>query len=241
MRYITTIYLAAFLAGSCDRDGDISYKTLDFGNFTIEVPSTWESVDQQGYDSFVGQISINDQEKVNFDLGWYSNKLDVDPSMHEISWTTIDARKAKRVRANDPGDGTTGVYFDSLEETRILKFQMSGTDLTPANQAHLLIATGTLKFRSLDDQATDIPSCVEQMIEDLESEPVRNPPASVWRVQYDGQTAYYIPPYCCDMYSELFDADCEFICSPDGGITGQGDGKCTAMPEKAMLIWKDLR
>ncbi|MHC2993269.1 hypothetical protein OB13_17390 [Pontibacter sp. HJ8] len=85
---------------------------------------------------------------------------------------------------------------------------------------------------------------MEAKIKKLKQEGVRNPPASVWQYQYNGQTVYYIPPHCCDAPGILFDANCNYICSPDGGFTGQGDGKCNDFFEKRTnekLIWQDDR
>ncbi len=90
----------------------------------------------------------------------------------------------------------------------------------------------------------DIPTCILQKIDQLESEAVRNPPASIWQYEYNGQTVYYEPSYCCDFYSTLYDSKCNIICHPDGGIAGGGDGKCTdffATRKNEKLIWQDNR
>lgn len=94
------------------------------------------------------------------------------------------------------------------------------------------------------DNLKNIPPCIVEKIQQFKKEPVANPPASVWQYEYKGQTVYYIPPRCCDIPSSLYDSNCNLICSPDGGFTGKGDGKCadfaqTATKEK--LIWKDDR
>lgn len=91
---------------------------------------------------------------------------------------------------------------------------------------------------------SNLPTCLKAMINDLEKEPVRNPPASVWQYEYNGQTVYYVPSYCCDMYGTLYNNDCEIICHPDGGITGGGDGRCTDFFSKRKnekLLWQDNR
>lgn len=85
------------------------------------------------------------------------------------------------------------------------------------------------------------PSCIKAKIREIQSDKVRNPPGSVWQYDYNGQTVYYIPPYCCDIPSQLFDNDCNQICSPDGGLTGTGDGKCPEFFSKRKnekLIWQ---
>ena len=95
-----------------------------------------------------------------------------------------------------------------------------------------------------NDIAKGTPDCVKAIIEGLKKEQVRNPPAKIFRYTYNSKTVYYIPPYCCDAFSVLMDENCNKICSPDGGLTGLGDGKCpvsfqTSTNEK--LIWADDR
>lgn len=87
-------------------------------------------------------------------------------------------------------------------------------------------------------------SCINDVISKIQSEAVRNPPAKVYSYQYNGQLVYFIPQYCCDIPSVLLDADCKVICSPDGGITGGGDGKCKDFFSKRTdekLFWADAR
>lgn len=50
-------------------------KILDFGAFTIEAPSGWEKIKELGIDSYVGKIAIDENDTLQFDLGWYSNDL----------------------------------------------------------------------------------------------------------------------------------------------------------------------
>lgn len=50
-----------------------------------------------------------------------------------------------------------------------------------------------------------------------------------WQHEYQGETVYYLPTSlrdCCDAFSRLYDADGNHICYPEGGITGEGDGRC---------------
>jgi len=88
------------------------------------------------------------------------------------------------------------------------------------------------------------PTWVDQLISNYQNEPVGNPPQSIWRYDYNGQTVYYIPPQCCDQYSTLLDAGGKAICAPDGGFTGKGDGRCPDFIDKRtneQLVWKDSR
>ena len=71
----------------------------------------------------------------------------------------------------------------------------------------------------------EIPDWLTRLIQRLENEPVANPPASIAQYVYTGHTVYFLPPRCCDIFSDLYDADGNIIGHPDGGITGQGDGR----------------
>ena len=60
---------------SCSRFKEKT-KTLDFGTFTIEVPSTWRKVNSvAGVDSLVGQIAMDSVDTMNFELGRFVNDL----------------------------------------------------------------------------------------------------------------------------------------------------------------------
>jgi YHS domain-containing protein len=88
------------------------------------------------------------------------------------------------------------------------------------------------------------PEWVKNLIATYEKDPVGNPPQSIWQYEYNGQTVYFIPAQCCDQYSKLYDANGTVICAPDGGFTGQGDGKCpdfVQMRKNEKLIWNDPR
>lgn len=88
------------------------------------------------------------------------------------------------------------------------------------------------------------PAWVDQLIAEFQSEPVGNPPQSIYKYDYKGQTVYYIPPQCCDQYSRLYDANGSIICAPDGGLTGRGDGKCSDFfieSTNRTSIWRDNR
>lgn len=61
---------------SCSDRQNSNTKRLDFGQFTIDVPTTWEHVKANGIDSFVGHLALGNGDSVMFDLGWYSNPLE---------------------------------------------------------------------------------------------------------------------------------------------------------------------
>ncbi len=93
------------------------------------------------------------------------------------------------------------------------------------------------------NQSTN-PKWVDQLIKQFEHDPVGNPPLSVWKYDYNGQTVYFVPAHCCDIPSVVYDAGGTVLCSPDGGIKGGGDGKCDdffTQRSNEQLIWNDSR
>ncbi len=109
----------------------------------------------------------------------------------------------------------------------------------------IVILPWSLFLNSCDKSQTgiDAPSCIIDIIHQIENEEVRNPPAKVVKWEVNGQTYYYITSDCCDQFNYLYDVNCNVVCAPDGGITGSGDGNCPAFVgqiEKT-LVWEDER
>lgn len=93
-------------------------------------------------------------------------------------------------------------------------------------------------------QSSENPAWVDDLIEQYKSEPVGNPPQSIWRYSYKNQIVYYVPPQCCDQFSILYDEKGNELGAPDGGITGDGDGRITdffTVRTDEKLIWQDSR
>ena len=115
------------------------------------------------------------------------------------------------------------------------------------NRTHLLIILlGIALFLPACDKLdllADVPSCIEEKIRDIKKEEMRNPPAQVWKWEVDGNTYFYITSDCCDQYNYLFDENCNVVCAPDGGFTGNGDGNCPGFNEEIVktLVWEDDR
>lgn len=70
MRRILTLYFILIFT-SCNK----ATKTLEFDKFEIEVPNSWHKIAKAGIDSQVGEIAMDYNDTLYFDLGWYSNEL----------------------------------------------------------------------------------------------------------------------------------------------------------------------
>lgn len=85
---------------------------------------------------------------------------------------------------------------------------------------------------------------LDGLIEQEKTNPVVNPPSSITECNYNGEVVYYLPARCCGVYGFLFNNDGEIICSPDGGFTGRGDGRCVDFFSERIdceTIWADNR
>lgn len=77
------------------------------------------------------------------------------------------------------------------------------------------------------------------MIEDSKK-PFNNATQAIWKISHQGKIAYFIVSPCCDQYNPLLDENGKQLCSPSGGITGHGDGRCPKPADagtKPILIW----
>lgn len=106
-----------------------------------------------------------------------------------------------------------------------------------------VLSLAILSFSCEEEVIIEELTCVQQKVEEFLAEPP-NAENKIYTFTYEGETVVYIPARCCDIPSEVYDLDCNFICSPDGGITGNGDGNCPNFFEKATneeLVWEDTR
>ena len=108
----------------------------------------------------------------------------------------------------------------------------------------LLAALSLLGCAGIMSPGDDVPAWVVGLIRQMESEPVANPPAFVARYEYRDAEVYYVPPRCCDVPSTLYDASGTVLCHPDGGLAGDGDGRCPdflAERRNEKIVWRDRR
>jgi len=105
----------------------------------------------------------------------------------------------------------------------------------------LLLIVSVLIMPSIQN---DIPECIQKKIDNILTEPVWNPPATISKYLYYDQTVYLFSSNCCDQFNNIYDESCNYICAPSGGFTGRGDGRCTDFNQIAKLleqVWVDVR
>jgi hypothetical protein len=80
------------------------------------------------------------------------------------------------------------------------------------------------------------PSCIKKEIRKHE-ECISN----VIKYEYQGKTVYLFEPASAPSCSYIvYDENCDYLCSPSGGIDGNGDGKCPDFYQTAIkkeIIW----
>ena len=87
-------------------------------------------------------------------------------------------------------------------------------------------------------------AAVRVIAKKLRAGPPQNPPQTIKRHVIDGKTFYYVRAPCCDQFNDVYDARGQRLCSPDGGITGRGDGRCPEIridPREGDVVWQDRR
>ena len=88
------------------------------------------------------------------------------------------------------------------------------------------------------------PAWLTALIRTFERDPVASPALSITRYEYKGEVVYFVPPRCCDIWSDVYRADGSILCHANGGITGGGDGRCPDFLSErttAQIIWQDPR
>lgn len=89
------------------------------------------------------------------------------------------------------------------------------------NLLFILLLFTVLSCDKIDYEIDGIPNCVSREIRADNGDWQR-----VFERRIDGEQFFYFQAGCCDRFNELFDTNCNRICSPDGGFTGGGDGQC---------------
>lgn len=92
-------------------------------------------------------VVVNDIMSMNIDADLYRKQ--------NVSWDTIDNRRAKIVFPRISGRGMTGVYIGSLwGDSSKVRFNLHGSNLNAQTEQDLLKAIKTLRFhkRNMDNE-----------------------------------------------------------------------------------------
>lgn len=125
---------------------------------------------------------------------------------------------------------------------QIVTGKTSGTIALTVNDLHSG-SIGPMTYL-IGNGGSGIPNWLQDTINAIKSRPVTSPAESIVQYTYKGAVVYYRPPICCDIFSDLYDANGNVICHPDGGFAGNGDGMCTdflGSRTDKKLIWQDPR
>jgi len=106
------------------------------------------------------------------------------------------------------------------------------------------LLVGAACSESVPTEPEGNPAWLEALIARIEQEPVTVPPSAIYGYRYRGESVYFRISRCCDIRSVLYDANGAFLCEPDGGIDGGGDGRCPdffSTRSEERLVWQDPR
>ena len=99
------------------------------------------------------------------------------------------------------------------------------------------IALGALLITSCEEDDDNLISETENCLETLIQDGIDGcVPNIITQFVYNGDTVYYFENSCSDGYNYVIDSDCEVVCAPSGGITGNSDGNCADFLDSAIYV-----
>ncbi|MGE8430418.1 MAG: hypothetical protein ACN6O7_21250 [Sphingobacterium sp.] len=139
-------YIGAIAVGNTDT----LYFDLGLYSNSLTEPNiqviTREMIEENNLDSS-DFVAVNDIMSMNIDADLYRKQ--------NVSWDTIDNRRAKIVFPRISGRGMTGVYIGSLwGDSSKVRFNLHGSNLNAQTEQDLLKAIKTLRFhkRNMDNE-----------------------------------------------------------------------------------------
>ena len=236
--------------------GDRSTEPVPYQRVQVQSTHTWN-------DASGNTLSTEDAELggVTISVGNQGTVLTLDWECHRAAWldswqTPDEATVEQRTLPS----GVTAVVFSV---TQAFDIPTQGLAMTVERGIGYDVQTGRLVFsksrttgtlngeafsvvmdQELVADGTNLPAWLNDLTHRLQNEPVANPPALIAQYEYNGQTVYFLPQRCCDIFSDLYDDDGNIIGHPDGGITGRGDGRVPDLFEvrsNENVVWRDLR
>ena len=138
-------FIGALLLMSCSTNNN-NWQDLDLKAFSISIPKQWHYQEEQGEDSFVGEI-VGPKIILNFDYSamGYANHFEDFSTEENIQIDSTNKFVTKIIWPKIIGKGITGIYIHSLNSN--LNFQMNGENLTSKDQKLALQAFKTIKLK----------------------------------------------------------------------------------------------
>ena len=96
-----------------------------------------------------------------------------------------------------------------------------------------------ISYCSNPAEPKDKPIWLNDFLETRENE--HETPKAIWQFEWNDKIVYYVLSQGCDNFNLLLDENGKVLCSPDGGFTGRGDGKCSNFineKKNGKLIWE---
>ncbi|MCA9050137.1 MAG: hypothetical protein KDA89_15480 [Planctomycetaceae bacterium] len=94
------------------------------------------------------------------------------------------------------------------------------------------------------EDAATVPPWLQEQITQLRQEHDETVPVMVQRAVYNGRTVYYTSAGVPDGFGTLYDEKGTLLGHPDGGIDGNGDGRCSDYFDVAtnvVTVWQSAR
>jgi hypothetical protein len=97
--------------------------------------------------------------------------------------------------------------------------------------ASLLVASAVLACASIPKaEPSPVPASSSPLTK-LFSRSLEKRKEPLVRHVLQGHVYYFLMSPCCDMANFLYDEQGNYVCAPNGGFNGGGDGKCPALRE----------
>lgn len=144
------------------------------------------------------------------------------------------------------GNGRCPTVVDAGTTPRLVWFHPANPSPTfgpPPPEA--FVPADALMTDTRDSPDPDLPWWLKRRLKAWAREDGASPRVlSVWRLQHKGATAYLVHAGCCDRMNTLYSAYGFELCSPSGGFTGEGDGRCPTPEDPGThreLVWEHPR
>lgn len=144
--YIHSLFLIfSLLLLSCNnkdnKPSNLEYtnlKTIEIGDYSLQVPAQFNIQEEQGIDSYVGYLSGSGIE-LQFDYGVYTNPSEnLPPEQYDVFLTILGSVEKQIVVGKNPNENFTGLHIRDMNNFSPLgnyvSLNMSIVDITEVEQ-----------------------------------------------------------------------------------------------------------